>query len=165
MKTMPDIFWIGGKPAPGLAIVSRPPGGELLENELRRIHAAGIDTIASLLQPDEADYLGLEDEEAAARRAGLNFLSFPITDGQVPWDVYPFRQFIRGMATRLGAGEHIGIHCRGCIGRSTITAACALIHLGWKARAAVQAIAQARGVPVPDNPFQEDWIRRYKAVP
>jgi hypothetical protein len=46
-----------------------------------------------------------------------------------------------------------------------VTAACALIHLGWTPHAALAAITAARGLTVPDTQEQEDWILRYKALP
>ena len=61
------------------------------------------------------------------------------------------------------AGERIGVHCRGSIGRATVATACILIHLGWDAQTALAAIAHARGVPVPDTPEQECWILEYEA--
>jgi protein-tyrosine phosphatase len=160
-----DIHWIEGNPPPGLAIVIRPQGDDWLEDELRLIRHGGIDTIVSLLEPFEADFLGLSDEQATAERVGLKFLSHPIRDGSVPRDVARFRSFVRGIADRLAADERIGVHCRGSIGRATITAACALIHRGWKARDALEAIAEARGFAVPDTLDQEDWILAYKAEP
>jgi protein-tyrosine phosphatase len=162
---VPDIHWIEGNPPPGLAIAIRPQGDDQLEDELREIRHGGIDTIVSLLELFEADYLGLADEQAAAERVGLKFLSFPIRDGSVPRNVAQFRSFVTGIANRLEAGERIGVHCRGSIGRATITAACALIHRGWKARDALEAIAEARGFAVPDTLDQEDWILAYKAEP
>ena len=161
----PEIFWIEGNPEPRLAVVARPRGEELLEDELRRVREGGIDTIISLLEPFEAEFLGLAEEAAAAGRAGLMFLSYPIADGTVPRDVRRFRGFVRGIADRLAGGERIGVHCRGSIGRATVTAACALIHRGWKARDALEAIAIARGYAVPDTLEQEDWILAYKAEP
>jgi protein-tyrosine phosphatase len=59
----------------------------------------------------------------------------------------------------------MGVHCRGSIGRATVTAACTLIHLGWTPQAALSAIQAARGCAVPDTQEQEDWILRYKAKP
>lgn len=162
---MPDIHWIEGSPPPGLAVVIRPQGDDQLEDEVRQIRQGGIDTIVSLLEPFEADFLGLAEEQATAERVGLKFLSYPIRDGSVPRDVARFRSFVRRIADRLEAGEQIGVHCRGSIGRATITAACALIHRGWKARDALEAIAEARGFAVPDTLEQEDWILIYKAEP
>jgi protein-tyrosine phosphatase len=160
-----DIHWIEGNPPPGLAIVIRPQGDDRLEDELREIRYRGIDTIVSLLELFEADCLGLSHERATAERVGLKFLSFPIRDGSVPRNVAQFRSFVDGIAKRLDAGERIGVHCRGCIGRATVTAACALVHRGWKARDALEAIAEARGFAVPDTMEQEDWILAYKAEP
>lgn len=160
---MNDIFWIKGEGAPHLAIVMRPLGDDWLEDELRRIKQNGIDVLVSLLEPFEARMLGLAQEEPLARAAGIEFLSYPIPDTQVPEDAAGFRRFVSGLAKRLARGEHVGAHCRGCIGRATITAACALIHLGWEPRRALEAIERARGTTVPDTPLQEEWILGYKA--
>jgi protein-tyrosine phosphatase len=171
-----EIFWIEGDAylnneelgtpaASGLAIVARPQGDDRLEGELRGIKQGGIDTVVSLLEPYEADVLGLGGEQAIAQRVGLQFLSFPIRDGDIPSDTPAFRAFVRGIADRLAAGQHVGVHCRGCIGRATVTAACALVHRGWKARDALEAIAIARGYAVPDTLEQEDWILAYKPNP
>ncbi len=92
----------------------------------------------------------------------MQFLSHSFPDANVPLDALAFRIFISGLASRLKAGERIGIHCRGSIGRSTIAAACALIHLGWAARNALAIIEAARGCPVPNTLPQERWILQYK---
>jgi len=109
--------------------------------------------------------LGLGEESSLAIKIGLQFLSHPIPDVHVPSSTIAFREFAAGLADRLLAGEHIGVHCRGSIGRSTVTAACALIHLGWTPQAALAAIEAARGCLVPDTLEQRDWILRYKAEP
>ena len=160
---MPDIFWIDGNPRPGMAIVTRPDGSGLLKHEMLMLKRNGIDTLVSLLEPREAEWLGLEDEPAEAEKAGLVFLNFPIMDTQVPWDVARFRAFVSDLAARLRNGEHIGVHCRGSIGRATVTAACTLIHLGWKPAAALAAVEAARGCPVPDTREQHAWIMAYGA--
>jgi protein-tyrosine phosphatase len=159
---MNDIFWIKGDPPAPLAIVLRPHGGDRLEDELLRMKNAGIQTVVSLLEKYEAAFLELTDEARVARKAGLYFLSFPIPDTQIPSDPAAFETFIKYLASRLRAGEHIGVHCRGSIGRSTITAACALIHLGWSPREALFAIAAARGCAVPDTQEQENWVLNYQ---
>ena len=162
---MNEIFWVNGEAGPHLAIVLCPRGGEWLNEELQGMRRGGIETLVSLLEPKEAEFLGLGREATGAIRAGMHFLSFPIPDTHVPSDVTAFRAFIDRIAVRLKAGEHIGVHCRGSIGRATITAACALIHLGWEPRAALEAIARARGMDVPDTRGQEVWILAYKARP
>jgi protein-tyrosine phosphatase len=162
---MSEIFWIDGHPPPTLAIVLRPLGGEWLEDELLKFKRGGIDTLVSLLEEDEAAWLGLAEEALLAERAGIAFLSFPIPDTQIPPSHAEFREFVAGLVNRLRHGERIGIHCRGSIGRSTVTAAAALIHLGWKPQAALPAIERARRCPVPDTDEQQRWILDYEARP
>ncbi len=162
---MSDVCWIDGNPPVTLAIVLRPRGGEWLAKELERMHRGGIQTLVSLLEEEEARWLGLEEEPARAKEAGMEFLSFAIPDTQVPPNRSVFREFIASLANRLRHGERIGIHCRGSIGRSTITAAATLIHLGWKADAALDAIEKARGCSVPDTEEQRRWILAYEARP
>jgi protein-tyrosine phosphatase len=159
---MADIFWIGENPRPGLAIVTRPRGTGELEAEMIELKRGGIDTLVSLLEPHEAGWLGLRDERAEAERAGLGFLNFPIPDTHVPSDFDRFRAFVSDLATRVRAGERIGVHCRGSIGRATVTAACTLIHLGWKPWDALDAVEATRGCPVPDTEEQRAWILAYE---
>ena len=162
---MTDVFWIKGNPAAPLAIVLCPPGGRGLRDELLVMKRAGIDTLVSLLEEQETHLFGLSEEGHLAGQVGMRFLSFPLPDAHLPPDRATFRAFAQGLANRLRAGEAVGVHCRGSIGRSAVTAACALIHLGWTPHAALAAITAARGLTVPDTQEQEDWILRYKALP
>lgn len=160
---MNDIFWIEGEPSTKLAIVLRPRGGDWLDDEMKRIRRAGIETLVSLLEPEEAHWLGLAEEDQAAEKAGIKFLSYPIPDVHIPSDRRGFQRFISDLAIRLRTGEAIGVHCRGCIGRATLTAACSLIHLGWPREIALSAIERARGCTVPDTLEQRNWILNYEA--
>jgi protein-tyrosine phosphatase len=160
-----DIFWIDGNPAPGMAIVTRPRGTDWLQDEMLALKRGGIDTLVSLLEPREAEWLGLEDERLESEKAGIAFLNFPITDTTVPLNVGRFRAFVSDLAVRLRSGVRIGVHCRGSIGRATVTAACTLIHLGWKPSAALAAVEATRGCPVPDTEEQHAWIMAYEANP
>jgi protein-tyrosine phosphatase len=162
---MKDICWIEGNPPARLAIVICPGGEDGLENEMLRFKQNGIDTLVSLLESDEAEFLGLANEGSLAVSAGLHFLSFPIPDVHVPPNESAFRTFVAGLAKRLRAEEAIGVHCRGSIGRATVTAACTLIHLGWEPKVALAAIEAARGCCVPDTEEQRRWILAYKAKP
>jgi protein-tyrosine phosphatase len=159
------VLWIEGTPPVSLAIVLRPQGDDWLKDELLRIKESGVETLVSLLEPKEAAWLGLTEEGPLAEQAGMCFLSYPIPDVHVPANVDTFRAFVTGLADRLRAGERIGVHCRGCIGRSTVTAACTLIHLSWQAMDALKAIQAARGCVVPETEEQLHWILEYKAQP
>ena len=122
-------------------------------------------TIVSLLQPDEAEILGLANESLIASENGLEFLSYPIPDGSFPRDTVAFRNFVKSLADRVRAGKRVAVHCRGSVGRAPLTAACTLIHLGWAASDALIAIEAARGYPIPDTLEQEEWILRYEPRP
>ena len=159
------VLWIEGSEPVGLAIVIRPRGDDELKDDLAIIKHSGVETLVSMLEPTEALWLGLKDEGKLAEEAGMHFISYPILDVHVPDDVATFREFVANLADRLRSGDRIGVHCRGSIGRSTVTAACTLIHLGWKAKEALAAIHAARGCFVPDTAEQRRWILKYKAQP
>jgi protein-tyrosine phosphatase len=159
---MGQICWISGKPSTTLAVVLCPRGEGRLRQELGELKNGGIDAVVSLLEPDEAEWLGLDEEEQVAKELGMQFLPFPIPDTQVPPDPIAFGEFITGLVNRLRHGEHIGVHCRGSIGRATVTAAAVLIRLGWKPEKALEAIEDARGCSVPDTPEQRAWILNYE---
>ena len=162
---MDSVFWIEGNPPVPLAIVLCPYGGGILKDELREIARSGVQVLVSLLEPEEADWLGLGEEGPLAEQVGMRFLSYPIQDVHVPASIVAFRIFVSGLADRLRAGERVGLHCRGSIGRAPLTAACTLIHLGWKAKDALAAIQAARGYPIPDTKDQLRWVLNYKAQP
>jgi len=164
-ERLDEVFWIEGTPPVGLAVVLCPRGDDLLGDELVRYKQSGVDVLVSLLEPNEAIFLGLGQEGPLAEAASMHFLSYPILDVHVPANVASFRAFVAGLADRLRAGERIGVHCRGSIGRSTVTAACTLIHFGWNAKGALRAIQAARGCVVPDTAEQLRWILNYKALP
>ena len=162
---MTCIFPIDGNPPVPLAVVLCPYGGKGLKDELVELKMGGIQTLVSLLEKPEAAMLGLAEEGHLAEQIGLQFLSFPIPDTHVPPAPAPFKDFVKDLASRLRAGEHIGVHCRGSVGRATVTAACTLVELGWAPNAALAAIEAARGCPIPDTDEQEHWILNYRKKP
>jgi protein-tyrosine phosphatase len=160
-----EIYWIGTRPKVTLAVVSCPRGDGKLRNDLVDMKMGGVDTVVSMLEPDEAAWLGLAGEGRMAEEVGLNFISFPVPDANVPLDPVVFQGFVTELAKRVLSGESVGVHCRGCIGRSTVTAACVLIQLGFTGETALAAIEAARGCAVPDTLEQERWIMRYRPAP
>jgi protein-tyrosine phosphatase len=152
---MNDVFWIADT---GLAIVLRPRGDDWLENDLQRIHMAGIQTIVSTIEASEARELGLSEEGHTVERLGMRFISYPLRDRSVPPRREDFIEFVVKLGRRLQSGEKIGVHCQGCIGRSTVVTASILIKLGWAAERALDEIEKARGCSVPDTEEQRDWI-------
>ena len=175
---MIGVYWIygpsnaaqtGAPPAPlplaplSLAVVLCPRGGRHLADELAHLKHCGIQTLVSLLSEDQVDILDLGMEPVLARQLGMQFLHHPLPDHEIPPDIHAFRAFVGDLARRIRAGEHIGLHCWGSIGRAVVTAACTLIHLGWSPGKALAAVEDARGLPVPDTEEQERWILNYRA--
>lgn len=110
----------------------------------------------SLLTSEEIAELGLEEEEAACRKAGLEFRSLPIPDRQVPaGNALPFA---RGLHEALSRGHSIAIHCRMGIGRSSLIAAAVLQLCGVAPEEALSRLSASRGLTVPDTEEQRRWI-------
>lgn len=153
-----DIYWIEG-PWPGrLAITPRPRGGGWLENEMRAWRRAGIDVVVSLLTPDEASELGLEQEPDHCSANGIDYYSLPIADRGVPGSDADVSRLIGKLDSKLTDGKNVAIHCRQGIGRSSLIAAGVLIEIGLSPAEAIQRVSSARCVPVPETSEQREWI-------
>lgn len=155
---MKEIYWIRKDDHTRLAIVARPRGGDWLETDLSRLKNGGIEGIVSLLTAPEVEELGLTEESSFAAALGLSYFSFPIPDRTVPLDAGGFSEFIASLSAEVESGRALGIHCRGSIGRATVTAASLMVRLGWKPDVALDEIELARLCPVPDTPEQRAWI-------
>ena len=151
-------YWMDTGQAGRLAILPRPRGGDWLEDEARAWSRAGIDTVVSLLEPEEAADLELADEERMAQMAGIQFVSLPVPDRGVPESRPAVSALAAALAELVMAGKRVGLHCRQGVGRSAVLAAAVLITLGVEPTAALARIANARGVPVPETPEQRQWV-------
>jgi protein-tyrosine phosphatase len=140
-----------------LATMARPAGDSWLADEMAYLAAAGVTDLVSHLGEYEAFALGLSEEGNAAAAAGLRFHGYPISDGGLP--ARPeYDEFVGTLVPVLQRGGFLVVHCRGGIGRSSITAAAVLIRLGMAPGDALKAIALARGFPVPDTMEQYDFV-------
>lgn len=154
-----DIYWIADLKTGGLAILGRPRSGDWLNDEIAGWKSANVTDVVSLLEDHEIRELGLEHEEAAARREGLSFERFPIRDRDVPVSIDATHALWSRLAGEIRSGRRVGIHCRAGIGRSGLMVAGVLIHLGVSASEAWQRTATARRLPVPDTEKQREWVR------
>jgi protein-tyrosine phosphatase len=143
-----------------LAIVRRPQGGELLDDEMLTLQEAGIDVVVSMLETEEARRAGLEREAFAAQAKGLKFVNFSVPDGGVPLDTTSFTEFLKDLENLLAHGKRVGVHCRASIGRSSVTSASLLIRSGVPPESAWAQISIARDCSVPDTTEQRDWVDR-----
>jgi protein-tyrosine phosphatase len=154
-------FWITSQ----LAIVPRPRGGDWLDDEMLALQQAGIDVVVSMLQDDEARELGLDREAIAAQEHGLQFINFPVPDRGVPVDRSSFMKFLEDLEGLLARGRRVGVHCRACIGRASITSASLLIRSGVPPENAWRQISAVRGCSVPDTVEQHDWVDHHVRQP
>jgi protein-tyrosine phosphatase len=156
----PDLFWIPGPWRGRLAIAARPRGGDWLEDEAIAWQHAGIDTIVSLLEDDEAAQLGLADERRAVESQALSFLSFPIPDRSVPISTEAPIELIGRITAQLKAGKTVGVHCRQGVGRSGLVAAGVLVSAGFDTENAIRTVSCARGISIPETQEQRRWIEQ-----
>jgi protein-tyrosine phosphatase len=158
-----ELHWVEGPWSGKLALASRPRGGDWLEDELAGWKQAGIETVVSLLTPNEERDLDLQGESRQAKKNGMKFRSFPIEDRQVPHSESEVASFVEEIDADLSAGNNIVVHCRQGIGRSGLIGACLLISRGLSPGAAVEVLSAARDVPVPETAEQRRWIDHYAA--
>ena len=161
---MKDIYWVQHDDHPRLAIVARPRGNDWLEDDLGNLKRGGIEVLVSLLVPEEAVEYGLAAEGEIAESLGIQFIPYPIRDSTTPTDIENFRRLVAQLADAVQAGNHVGVHCRGCIGRSVVLTAAVLAHLGFEAADALALIEEARGCPVPETREQKNWILKFEPV-
>jgi protein-tyrosine phosphatase len=159
-----ELHWVDG-PWPGkLAMASRPRGADWLEDEMAAWRKAGIDTVLSLLTPEEEQDLDLKSEALEAKARGMKFASLPIPDRQVPTSESEVSAALDRLDADLSSGKNVVVHCRQGIGRTGLVAACLLITKGLTPEVAVKTLSAARGNPVPETSEQRRWIDHYAAV-
>ena len=80
----PDLFWIPGPWRGRLAVITRPRGGDWLEDEVKGWRLAGINVVVSLLESEEAEQLGLSLECKIAANSDVRVISLPVPDRGLP---------------------------------------------------------------------------------
>ena len=159
-----ELFPVEG-PWPGrLAISARPRGGDWLEEEIGSWRKDGIDIVVSLLVPEEASDLDLDQERAMSEANGIEFYSFPIVDRSVPSPSLDMHRFLRELDSKLSQGKSITIHCRQGIGRAGLIAAVLLIERGLMPAAAIERVGTSRRIPIPETDEQRLWIESFAAT-
>jgi protein-tyrosine phosphatase len=156
MKT--TVFWIDGPWRGRLGILPRPRGGDWLRDETAAWREAGVDVVVSLLEPEEAAQLVLEDEAAAAAENGIAFRSFPIPDCEVPTSKGAVAELVGEVVDALEEGRAVAVHCRQGIGRSGLIAGGVLVAGGVDPAKALETVSQARGLEVPETREQRQWF-------
>ncbi len=158
-----NLFWIKQPGAGRLAIGPRPRPRLALADDIAAWRLAGVDLVVSLLEPAEIAELGLAQEETLCGLAEIAFASYPLPDHAPPPSLTAADDLARDLAKRVVAGAGVLIHCRAGIGRSATIAACTLVRLGHPADDALNRIARARGLRVPETQEQLEFITRFAA--
>jgi len=157
MAGLRPLYWINQFAGGNLAIMAAPRPAEHFEAIITDWKDEGVDVIVSLLE--ESEIPGLTDaERTLCDELGVEFFSFPVRDKTVPDSTDTLAVIARRLADRIASGKSVAIHCRAGIGRSTTLAACVLILLGVNGEVALDMIAAARGLEVPETEAQRQWI-------
>ena len=117
----------------------------------------------SLLTPEEVQELDLADEAQLCAENGIEFLSFPIKDRDIPSADAALKDFLRLLRNRISLGTTVVVHCRAGIGRSAIMAACLLVSNSNPVDQVMSSISRSRGFAVPDTSEQFEWARNFTA--
>lgn len=158
MTAPAGIYRIDDIGAGSLAIMAHPASSGDVAARIAEIAASGINQVISLLEPAEAQLLGLQHEAELVNAAGMDFISFPIPDMGLPASVAEFARLSRRLYRQVHAGSNSLIHCRAGVGRSGLLAAAVLMHQGRDAQQAFAHVARRRGMPVPETSDQGSWL-------
>lgn len=161
MPRGPKLYWIREPFGRRLAVSARPQGYEELEEDVLGWRESGVGAVVSMMEPEEAEELGLAAEGEVCRQNGIEFISCPVSDHGVPDD---FDSLLRGVDQALGLlgeSKRVVAHCFAGIGRSPLFVACALVRHGLDVDLAWDRIIAARGLQLPDNDSQWQWVAEF----
>jgi protein-tyrosine phosphatase len=159
-----DLFWVEGPWLGRMAISPRPRGGEWLDDEMKGWRRASIDLVVSLLEPGEAEDLGLDEERKYCEANGMEFHSLPIVDRSVPGSGAEAERLLAELEEALNRGKNVAIHYRQGIGRAGLIASTLLVDAGANPSEAIERVSAARHAQVPETAEQRAWIESFAAA-
>ncbi|WP_428424788.1 protein-tyrosine phosphatase family protein [Methylibium sp.] len=122
--------------------------------------AAGLTRIVCLTPRDEIAELSPHYLAAIeAHTLPCGWQAIPMRNFGVARELQTFKDGIEALATALGAGEVLLLHCAAGIGRTGTAGACLLKRLGLSADEALQRV-QAAGSN-PESARQSGWIEAF----
>ncbi|KIN74069.1 Dual specificity protein phosphatase [Sulfitobacter guttiformis KCTC 32187] len=136
----------------------------MLHDDIKTTRSAGVTTLISLLEPDEAKRCGLEKEAEICNSFDITFQNYPIRDMHLP-EPAAFAAFAEQIAIRIRAGENVALHCYASIGRSGMLTCAILGHFGYIGATAIAHTSKMRGQQIPDTPQQVEFITQIMEKP
>ena len=159
MTSQAEVFRIDSIGKGCLAIMAHPASAGNAASIISEIAALNFHQVVSLLEPVEADVLGLAQEAELVAAQSMKFVSFAIPDMGLPACGEEFAQLARRLFSQIEAGTNTLIHCRGGIGRSGLLAAAVLLQGGRDIQAAFALVSHMRGERVPETAQQGAWLQ------
>jgi len=157
---MEMVYWISLDEI-RLGIMPHPEGGEDLPAAVADLVHEGVTTVVSLLTEEETDVLGLSKEFLIMGQSGIDLISFPISDREVPPSLSELHGLCIDLKGRLWDGESVAIHCRYGIGRSALVAGCLMLFNGEEKEQIYSKIGRDRGMSVPDTDEQKEFLSKF----
>jgi len=133
-----------------------------LDTDLKAISDDGWHHLVTLVEHDELDFLNVPDLGSKADSYGLNWIHFPIPDGDYPRSgVYQLR---KKLLSYLNNDERVVVHCRGGLGRAGTLAATMLVDSGeYSPEESILKVRAVRRGAI-ENEGQEQFIRHLVPV-
>ena len=157
---MHQIFRLKTNVSGQVHLMPAPPA-KALNEVCQQLVERDVSLLVSLLADEDIRSLALQDEPVAAAGQGLEFTHFPIVDFGLPEPV-AFRVLVSELCAALERGTSIAIHCRAGIGRTGTLASCILKGLGHPSEDAMERVAAARGMSIPDTESQRQFIQEFQ---
>ena len=104
MTTSAPFFRIDSIGKGFLAVMAHPAREGDVEMMIRELAAQGVQQVVSLLDPDEARELGLENEAELVNEQSMDFVSFPIRDMGLPGSVDDFARLSKNLFHQVEVG-------------------------------------------------------------
>jgi protein-tyrosine phosphatase len=158
------LYWAEGPWLGKLALAARPRGDDWLEDEIASWRREGVDTVFSLLTPEEENDLGLNNEARHVKAQGMQFASLPIPDREAPDSDTKVAKALQKVEADLSAGKNVVVHCRQGVGRSGLISAALLVMKGFTPEAAIKNLSASRGTSIPETAAQRRWIDHFATI-